>query len=165
MCGKAAKETTIVSAGVEVREWGVHGGRQERSKRDYYCERLRDKKKGGVRNRGGESKFRNRKGFAERFKWDYAVASISRLLKTLGLFCRILFVLQGSFAKETYNFKEPTSRSHFIPPWASSSPKKNGVSEKNKKEPPKLEGIEARKPIEIRGLRQKRGWIRLQKRL
>ena len=31
-----------------------------------------------------------------------------------GLFCRISFVLQGSFAKETCNFKEPTNRSHRI---------------------------------------------------
>ena len=33
----------------------------------------------------------------------------------IGLFCRILSLLQGSFAKETYNLKEPTSRSHSIP--------------------------------------------------
>ena len=31
-----------------------------------------------------------------------------------GLFCRISSVLQGSFAKETCNFKEPTNRSHPI---------------------------------------------------
>ena len=31
-----------------------------------------------------------------------------------GLFCRIWSLLQGSFAKETYNFKEPTNRSHPI---------------------------------------------------
>jgi len=43
------------------------------------------------------------------------VATISRLLKIVGLFCRIQSLLQGSFAKETYNFKEPTSRSHPIP--------------------------------------------------
>ena len=39
---------------------------------------------------------------------------ISRLLKMIGLFCRISSVLQGSFAKETYNFKGPTHRSHPI---------------------------------------------------
>jgi len=44
------------------------------------------------------------------------VATISRLLKITGLFCRISSLLQGSFAKETYNFKEHTSRSHPIPP-------------------------------------------------
>jgi len=44
----------------------------------------------------------------------YGVASISRLLKMTRLFCRILSLLQGSFAKETYNFKEPTNRSHPI---------------------------------------------------
>jgi len=35
------------------------------------------------------------------------VATIGRLLKIIGLFCRITSLLQGSFAKETYNFKEP----------------------------------------------------------
>ena len=45
---------------------------------------------------------------------DYGVATISRLLKNIGLFCRISSLLQVSFAKETYNFKEPTSRSHPI---------------------------------------------------
>jgi len=33
---------------------------------------------------------------------------MSRLLKITGLFCRILSFLQGSFAKETCDFKEPT---------------------------------------------------------
>ena len=42
----------------------------------------------------------------------YGVATISRLLKITGLFCRISSLLQGSFAKETYRFKESTSRSH-----------------------------------------------------
>jgi len=46
---------------------------------------------------------------------DYGVASISRLLKKIGLFCRISSLLQGSFAKETYHFMEPTNRSHPIP--------------------------------------------------
>jgi len=45
---------------------------------------------------------------------QYGVATISRLLKIVGLFCRISSLLQGSFAKETYNFKEPTNRSHPI---------------------------------------------------
>jgi len=47
-------------------------------------------------------------------KCRYGVATISRLLKIIGLFCRISFLLSGSFAKETYNFKEPTSHSHPI---------------------------------------------------
>jgi len=42
----------------------------------------------------------------------YGVASISRLLKIIGVFCNRSILLQGSFAKETYNFKEPTHRSH-----------------------------------------------------
>ena len=44
----------------------------------------------------------------------YGVASISRLLKILGLFCRICSFLHGSFGKKTYNFKEPTNRSRPI---------------------------------------------------
>ena len=34
--------------------------------------------------------------------------------ETEGLFCRILSLLKGSFAKKTYNFEEPTNRSHPI---------------------------------------------------
>jgi len=46
--------------------------------------------------------------------WDthYGVATMRRLLKIIGLFCRIQSQLQGFFAKETYNFKEPTNRSY-----------------------------------------------------
>jgi len=46
--------------------------------------------------------------------WRYGVATIGRLFKITGLFCRILSLLQGSFANETYNSKEPTNRSHPI---------------------------------------------------
>ena len=42
-----------------------------------------------------------------------ALPTISRLLEFIGLLCRIKSLLQGSFAKETYNF--PTNRSHPIP--------------------------------------------------
>jgi len=44
----------------------------------------------------------------------YGVATISGRLKIIGLFCRICSLLQGPFAKETYNLKEPTNRSHPI---------------------------------------------------
>ena len=44
----------------------------------------------------------------------YGMATISRLLTIIGHFCRILSLLQGSFAKKTYDFKEPTNRSHPI---------------------------------------------------
>jgi len=44
----------------------------------------------------------------------YGLATISRLLKIIGLFWRISSLLYGSFAKETYNFKEPTNWSHPI---------------------------------------------------
>jgi len=44
----------------------------------------------------------------------YGVVTTSRLLKIIGLFCRISSLLKGSFAKETYNFKESTKRSHPI---------------------------------------------------
>ena len=42
------------------------------------------------------------------------MVSISRLLNIIGLFCRISSLSWGSFAEETYNFKEPTDRSHPI---------------------------------------------------
>ena len=47
-------------------------------------------------------------------QWSYGVATMSRPLQIIGLFCRILFLFKGSFAKETYDFKEPTDRSHPI---------------------------------------------------
>jgi len=58
--------------------------------------------------------------YAKTCVWDMCVAlplclswweSISRLLKITGLFCRISSLSYGSFAKETYHFKEPTNRS------------------------------------------------------
>ena len=44
----------------------------------------------------------------------YGVATISRRLKIIRLFCRIWSLLLGSFATETYNFHEPTHCSHPI---------------------------------------------------
>jgi len=47
--------------------------------------------------------------------WLYAYRmTISRLIKIIGLFAKYRSLLQGSFAKETYHFKEPTNRSHPI---------------------------------------------------
>jgi len=54
--------------------------------------------------------------FWKRYVW-YGVATVSRIDKIIiiiSLFCRILSLLLGSFAKETYDFKEPTNRSHPI---------------------------------------------------
>jgi len=45
-------------------------------------------------------------------KRDSVSHFISRIDKIIGLFCRILSLLYGSFAKETYVFREPTNRSH-----------------------------------------------------
>ena len=45
---------------------------------------------------------------------SYGVATISRLLKIIGLLCRISSLLWDSFAKETCAFREPTNRSHPI---------------------------------------------------
>jgi len=42
------------------------------------------------------------------------VATIGRLLQIIGLFCRIQSLVQGSFAKETYNFNELTHRRHLL---------------------------------------------------
>ena len=44
----------------------------------------------------------------------YGVATISRLLMITGLCCRVSSLLQGSSAKETCNFREPTHRSYPI---------------------------------------------------
>ena len=51
-------------------------------------------------------------GFTE--NCSYGVATISRLLKIVGLFCKRALQKRPIFSKETYNFKEPTNRSHPI---------------------------------------------------
>jgi len=48
-------------------------------------------------------------------KDTYGVATISRLLKIVGLFCKRALQKRGYSATETYTFKEPTNRSHPIP--------------------------------------------------
>jgi len=45
---------------------------------------------------------------------SYWVATIRRLLKIIGLFCKRALQKRRYSAKETYNFKEPTNRSHLI---------------------------------------------------
>jgi len=47
----------------------------------------------------------------------YGVATVSRIDKIIGLFCRILSLLQGSFAKKTCDLIDHTNQSH--PIWAS----------------------------------------------
>jgi len=44
----------------------------------------------------------------------YGVPTISRLLKIIGLFCKRALYKRLYSAKETYNFKEPTNRSHTV---------------------------------------------------
>ena len=44
----------------------------------------------------------------------YGVATISRLLQMIGLFCTRALYKRRYSAKETYNFMEPTHRSHPI---------------------------------------------------
>jgi len=44
----------------------------------------------------------------------HRVPTISRLLKTIGLFCKRALQKRLYSARETYNFKEPTNRSHPI---------------------------------------------------
>jgi len=44
----------------------------------------------------------------------YGVATISRLLKIIGLFCKRALQKRLYSAEETYDFKEPTNRSHPI---------------------------------------------------
>jgi len=50
----------------------------------------------------------------------YGVATTSRLLIITGLFCERALIKRWYSAKETYNFKEPTNRSHPISFFASS---------------------------------------------
>jgi len=42
--------------------------------------------------------------------YSYGVATISSLLKIIGLFCKRALEKRRYSAKETYNFKEPTNR-------------------------------------------------------
>ena len=44
----------------------------------------------------------------------YGVAMTSRLLSIIGLFCKRPYRIRQYSAKETYNFEEPTNRSHPI---------------------------------------------------
>jgi len=44
--------------------------------------------------------------------YSYAVAMIRRLLKIIGLFCKRALSKRRYSAKETYDFREPTNRSH-----------------------------------------------------
>jgi len=46
--------------------------------------------------------------------FSYGVATVSRIDKIIGLFCRISSLLYVSFAKETYTFIDPTNCSHPI---------------------------------------------------
>ena len=53
-------------------------------------------------------------------RYTYGVATMSRLLQIIGLFCKRALQNRLYFAKETYNFKKPTNRSHPIcvnPSW------------------------------------------------
>jgi len=54
------------------------------------------------------------------FDLRYGVATISRLLKIINLFCKRALYKKLYSAKETYDLKEPTNRSHPIP-WVSTS--------------------------------------------
>ena len=78
---------------------------------------------------------------------------MSRLLKITGLFCRISSLLWGSFAKETYNFKEPTNRSH---PIAFSlrgnvcgRERENGGEKERKRERVKKGGVETHRHFSV----------------
>jgi len=51
----------------------------------------------------------------------YGVASISRLLKIISLFCKRALQKRRYSAKETYIFKEPTNRSHPIESYPSAT--------------------------------------------
>jgi len=53
-------------------------------------------------------------GIHDSIEFVYGVATISRLLKMTGLFCKRGLEKRRYSAKETYHFKEPTDRSHPI---------------------------------------------------
>jgi len=81
---------------------------------------------------------------------------ISRLLTIIGLFCRISSLFKGSFAKETYNFKEPT-QNDFGAVYANG----NGVATISRllkiiglfaKEPYKRDNVLQKRPIILRSL-------------
>ena len=57
----------------------------------------------------------------------YGVATCSRLLKMRGLFCKRALWKRPHSAKETYNLKEPTNRSHPIPCWNEALISKKGI--------------------------------------
>ena len=46
--------------------------------------------------------------------WRYGMATISRRLKIIGLFCKRALQKRRYSAKETYIFKEPTNQSHHM---------------------------------------------------
>ena len=48
------------------------------------------------------------------FVFEYGVATTSRLLKIIGLFCKRALLKRQYSAKETCNFKKPTNRTHLI---------------------------------------------------
>jgi len=49
--------------------------------------------------------------------WTYRVATISRLHKIIGLFCKRALEKRLYSAKETYDLIEPSNRSHPICLW------------------------------------------------
>jgi len=62
----------------------------------------------------------------------FGVATVSRLLKIIGLFCKRALYKRRYYAQETYNFKEPTNRSHPILAFAETCqlfPKEDSLSE------------------------------------
>ena len=59
---------------------------------------------------------------------SYGVATVSRIDKITGLFCRISSLLYGSFAKETYNLIDPTNQSHLLPELRNAATTKSTVN-------------------------------------
>jgi len=74
-------------------EEGRDGGRKDRERRG---------EKESERKRGEEKERRKREKRARRM--GYGVATISRLLKIIGLFCKRALLKRRYSAKETYNF-------------------------------------------------------------
>jgi len=81
-------------------------GRESEGVRERESERARERER---------ERERERKSFVHYLSCLYGVATISRLLQNIGLFCKRALPKRPIFSKETYNFKEPTNRSHPIP--------------------------------------------------
>jgi len=99
----------------ETQEKGKRKRKRKRKRNKGGREKEKEKEKEGKKEEERKGKRKRKRTTLSLHLRTYGVATISRLLIIMGLFCRIRSLLQGSFAKETYNFREPNKRSHPTP--------------------------------------------------